>query len=152
MYRMDPTVAVTGMDLFIPEDHTFATIRAKAPGVAVGGLGSTRDPSGLQGFSPAGMEYFVQVGADADICVRVYQLQRAVAGHIKAPGTDGLHRHLGTQRPKPLHGIVGRASVQNHDLVGLRHGFYPAGYKLGFIFANSIDNDLHSVPPVAAVC
>ncbi len=31
-------------------------------------------------------------------------------------------------------------------------GFYPAGYKLGFIFANSIDNDLHSVPPVVAVC
>ena len=74
MYRMDPTVAVTGMDLFIPEDHTLTSIRAKAPGVAVGGLGSTRDPSGLQGFSPAGMEYFVQVGADADICVRVYQL------------------------------------------------------------------------------
>lgn len=94
--EIDPSVTLSGMDLLTPVDNTFLSLWSEAPGVAVPRLGRSRFPGIFQQCSPAGMEYLIQIGADTDVRVGGYQLQRTVPGSIEPPGLNGLGDHFGS--------------------------------------------------------
>ena len=145
--RVDPAPAPAGVDLLRPEHHALAAVRVEAPGVAVGGLGRAGAPGLLQGGAPSRVEDLVQIGAYADIRVLRRQLQGPVPGRVKAPGHNGLLRHQRPPVPKPPDALIGGAGVQHHHLIRLRHGVHPPLHKLLLVFADGVDDDLHSNPP-----
>ena len=148
MDRVDPTIAVAAVDLLIPEHYPLAAIGPERPGVPVSGLTGFRGPSRLQSRPPTRVKHLVQIGTHADIRILLHQLQRAVAGHIEPPGGDLFHRDLSAPSPQPFHGIIGGTCVQYHHLVRLSHRIHPTVHKLGFVFANGVDYDLHAVFPL----
>ena len=141
VYRVDPLIAPAGVGLLIPEHHPLRAVRLEGPGVAISRLTGAGGPGPLQQFPPAEVEHLVQVGADADVCLRRDQLHGAVPGRVKAPGGDGLLRDAGPQAAQQLRRAVGGAGVQHHDVVRLGHGRHPAAGKLGLVLADGVDAD-----------
>ena len=111
--------------------------------VPIGGLARSWNPGLLQLRPPARMEHLVQIGAHTDVRILGHQLQRTVAGSVKAPGADGLHRHLRAPLPQLLHRGIGGTGIQHHHLVCLAHGVHPPLHKGFLIFTDGIDHYFH---------
>ena len=146
MDRIHPAAALSPVDLVIPKHHPLPSVWEEVPNIAVEQTIHTRGPGRLYLFPPARLEHLVQIGAHAEVRILWNQLQRLVPGHIKAPGTDGLHRHLGTQRPEPLNGIVGLSRILlDTELTAEQEKYlktiHVSAVTLGNIFNDIIDMD-----------
>jgi len=64
-------------------------------------------PHALNFLTPTGLEFFVQIKADADVYVFWDKGQRSIARIVKAPWCDANWQHLCAMLLGKLDGIVG---------------------------------------------
>ena len=98
MDGIPPAEALAGMDFVVPEHHAVAAFGQMAPYISVTVLRPVllrRRP--LQSLAPAGVENLIQICADIEIAVLGRQLQRKIAGVVKAPGLDCSAKNMGAQ-------------------------------------------------------
>ena len=139
-----PAKALADVDFVVPEHHAVAAVGLMAPDIAVAVLGPVLLRRRLfQGLPPAGVKDLVQVGADIEVAVLRRQLQREIAGVVKAPGLNLPADHMGAQRLQPLRRTVGRAGVQDVNPVCLGHGSHPPGGEFRLVPADGVDIELH---------
>ena len=145
MHRMRPPEAEARVCLLDPEHDALPPVGTETPCVAIAELFRAARQRLLHGRAPAGTEHLVQIGADAQIRILRYQLQRTVSRRVEAPRRDRLLRHMGTKLPQALRRSVRRAGIQNADTVRLLHGSYPALRKFLLIFTDRVYiNSIHA--------
>ena len=148
MDGMHPPKAKARVRLFYPEHASLASIRQKAPCVAVAQALRAAVQCPLHRRAPPRMKYLIEIGTDAQIRVLRHQPQGAVARSIKAPWLDTCLCHMDAVLLQDLDRPVCRAGIQDIDAVCLGHGFGPACGKRFFIFADGVDIDpVHAYSP-----